>query len=147
MRDTACWSNDKLISDVLLKTPSHGRASVDQPARTYRQQLYTDRGYSLEDLLGATDDKDGWRESGKSVMLPQFNDDDDDAQDIFRRIKLGVRIIYLNELYMSVYYTWLITVVCTSFFFSITVFMGVGVVSRVYCMDWMYAFTQPFRYE
>ena len=30
-----CWrSKDKLISDVLLRTPSHGRASVERPART-----------------------------------------------------------------------------------------------------------------
>ena len=35
-----CWrSKDELISDVLLWIPSHRRASVRQPARTYRQQL------------------------------------------------------------------------------------------------------------
>ena len=34
-----CWrSKDKLISDILLWTPSHGRAKVGRPARTYIQQ-------------------------------------------------------------------------------------------------------------
>ena len=37
-------SRDELISDVLLWTPSHGRAKVGQPARTYIQQLCEDSG-------------------------------------------------------------------------------------------------------
>ena len=38
-----CWrSKSKLISDILLWTPSYRRARVGQPARTYLQQLYTD---------------------------------------------------------------------------------------------------------
>ena len=49
-----CWrSKNELISDVLLWTPSHGRANVGQPARTNIQQLYADTGCSLEDLQGA----------------------------------------------------------------------------------------------
>ena len=56
-----CWrSKDKLISDILLWTPSHGRAKAGRPARTYIQQLYADTGYSLEDLLGTMNDRDGW---------------------------------------------------------------------------------------
>ena len=35
-------SKDKLISDVLLWTPSHGRASVSRSIRTYVQQLCVD---------------------------------------------------------------------------------------------------------
>ena len=35
-----CWrSRDELISDVLLWTPTHGRAKAGRPARTYIQQL------------------------------------------------------------------------------------------------------------
>ena len=35
-----CWrSRYELISDVLLWTPSHGRAKTGRPARTYIQQL------------------------------------------------------------------------------------------------------------
>ena len=35
-----CWrSRDELISDVLLCTPTHGRAKAGRPARTYIQQL------------------------------------------------------------------------------------------------------------
>ena len=44
--------------DVLLWTPSHRHASVDQPIRTYLQQFCVNTGYSLEDLLGAMDDRD-----------------------------------------------------------------------------------------
>ena len=57
-----CWRNkDELISDILW-TPSQGRAEVRRPARTYIQQLSTDTWYSLEDLQGAMEDRDGWRE-------------------------------------------------------------------------------------
>ena len=58
-----CWrSKDELISNVLLWIPSHGRAKVGRSARTYIQQLCASTGCSLEDLHGAMDDRDGWRE-------------------------------------------------------------------------------------
>ena len=57
-----CWrSRDELINDVLLWTPSHGRAKAGRPARTYIQ-LCADTGRSLEDLPGEMDNGDGWRE-------------------------------------------------------------------------------------
>ena len=47
-----CWrSKEKLMWDVLLRTPSHGRARVGRPARTYLQQFCTDTGWSMEDLM------------------------------------------------------------------------------------------------
>ena len=40
-----CWrSRDALISDVLLWTPTYGRAKAGRPARTYIQQLCEDTG-------------------------------------------------------------------------------------------------------
>ena len=55
-----CWrSKDKLISDILLWTPSHGRPKAGWLARNYIQQLCANTEYSLEDLLGAMDDRDG----------------------------------------------------------------------------------------
>ncbi len=65
-----CWrSKDKLINDVLTWT-THRNASVGQPARTYLQQPCADAGCSLEDRLGAMDDRNGWRdrESEKSGL-------------------------------------------------------------------------------
>ena len=63
-----CWrSKDELISDILLWTPSHGRSKAGRPARTYIQQLSADTGYSLEDLQGAMDDKDGWQERVREI--------------------------------------------------------------------------------
>ncbi len=53
---------DDLISDVLQWTPSHGRAKVGRPARTYIQQLCADTGRSPEDLTEAMDDRERWRE-------------------------------------------------------------------------------------
>ena len=42
-----CWGNrDELISDVLLWTPTYGRAKAGQAARTYIQQLCEDTGCS-----------------------------------------------------------------------------------------------------
>ena len=62
-----CWRNkDELISDVLLWTPSHGRAKVEGPVRTYIQKLCVNTGCRLEELSGAMDDRDGWPERGTS---------------------------------------------------------------------------------
>ena len=58
-----CWrSRDELINDVLLWTPSHGRAKAGLPARTYIQQLCEDMGCSPEDLPEAMNDREKWRE-------------------------------------------------------------------------------------
>ena len=63
-----CWrSKGELISDVLLGNPSNGQTSVGRPARTYLQPLSADTGCSLEDLQGAIDDRDGWRESVREI--------------------------------------------------------------------------------
>ena len=43
-------NNDELISDVLLWTPTYGRAKAGRPVRTYIQQLCEDTGCSPEDL-------------------------------------------------------------------------------------------------
>ena len=53
---------DKLISDVLLWTPSHGRAKAGRPARTYIQQVCEDIGCCSGDLPEAMNDREGWRE-------------------------------------------------------------------------------------
>ena len=63
-----CWrSKDELMSDVLLLTISHRRASVGRPARTYLQLLSTGTGCSLEDLLEAMYDRGEWRERVKEI--------------------------------------------------------------------------------
>ena len=36
-----------------------------------------------EDLPGAMDDRDRWREKGKSVLSARLDDDDDDEEDIY----------------------------------------------------------------
>ena len=63
-----CWrSRDKLISDMLLWTPSHGRAKAGWPARTYIQQLCADTGCSLEDQPEVMNDKEGWWERVRKI--------------------------------------------------------------------------------
>ena len=55
-----CWrSKGELISDIVLWTPSHGRAKVGQPPRTYIQQFFADTAYSLEDLPVGMDNTEG----------------------------------------------------------------------------------------
>ena len=56
-----CRCRDDIISDVLLRTPSHGRANAGRPARTIIQHLCADTGWSLEDLPEAMDDREGCR--------------------------------------------------------------------------------------
>ena len=63
-----CWrSRDELISDVLLWTPTHGRAKAGRPARTYIQQLCEDTGFCPEDLPGAMNDRVEWRERVRDI--------------------------------------------------------------------------------
>ena len=57
-------SRDELISDVLLWTPTYGRAKAGGPARTYIQQLYKDMG---EDLTEAMNDREKWRERVRDI--------------------------------------------------------------------------------
>ena len=55
-------SRDVLIRDVLLWTPTYGRAKAGRPARTYIQQLCEDTGCRPEDLPEAMNDREKWRE-------------------------------------------------------------------------------------
>ena len=63
-----CWRRrDEHISDVLLWTPTHGRAKAGRPARTYIQQLCEDTGCSPEDLPEAMNDREKWRERVRDI--------------------------------------------------------------------------------
>ena len=63
-----CWrSRDELISDVLRWTPRYGRVKAGWPARTYIQQLCEDTGCNPEDLRGAMNNREKWRERVKAI--------------------------------------------------------------------------------
>ena len=63
-----CWrSRDELIRDVLLWTPSHGRAKAEPPAWTNIQQLCEDTGCRPEDLSEAMKHREIWRESVRDI--------------------------------------------------------------------------------
>ena len=70
-----CWGNvlpesrsrDELIRDVLLWTPTHGRAKAGRPARMYIQQLCEDTGCCPEDLTRAMNDREEWRERVRDI--------------------------------------------------------------------------------
>ena len=63
-----CWrSRDELINDVLLRTPTHGRAKAGRPARTYIQQLCEDTGCCPEDLPEAMNDREEWQERVRDI--------------------------------------------------------------------------------
>ena len=58
-----CWrSRDELIRDLLLWTPTYGRAKAGRPVRTYIQQVCEDAGCSPEELPEAMNDREKWRE-------------------------------------------------------------------------------------
>ena len=64
-----CWrSRVELISDVLLSTPTYGRAKAGQPAWTYIQKLCEDTGCSPEDLQKAMNDREKWRERVRDIL-------------------------------------------------------------------------------
>ena len=58
---------DELIIDVLLWTPTHGRAKARRPARTYIQQLCEDTGCCPEDLPEVMNDREKWRERVRDI--------------------------------------------------------------------------------
>ena len=60
-------SKDELINDVLLWTPTYGRAKAGRPARTYIQQLCEDTGCNCEDLPEAMNDREKWRERVRDI--------------------------------------------------------------------------------
>ena len=63
-----CWrSSDELISDVLLGTPTYGRAKAGRPARKYIQQLCEDTGCSPEDQPEAMNDREKWRQRVRDI--------------------------------------------------------------------------------
>ena len=63
-----CWRRrDELISDVLLRTPSHSRAKAGQLARTYIQQLCVDTVCSPEDLPEVMNNREGWQERLRDI--------------------------------------------------------------------------------
>ena len=63
-----CWrSKDELIRDILLWTSTHGHAKAGRPARTYIQQLCEDTGCCPEDLSGAMNDREEWRERVRNI--------------------------------------------------------------------------------
>ncbi len=61
------YQPDELIRDVLLWTPTHGRAKAGRSARTYIQQLSADTGCSSEDLPETMDDRFGWRKRVRDI--------------------------------------------------------------------------------
>ena len=73
-----CWrSKDELISDVLLWTPTYGRAKAGRSARTYIQQLCEDTGCSPEDPPEAMNGRKVWRERIRDISAARHDDDDE----------------------------------------------------------------------
>ena len=63
-----CWRNrDKLISDVLLWTPTYGRAKARRPALTYIRQQCEDTGCSPEDLPEAMNAREKRRKRVRDI--------------------------------------------------------------------------------
>ena len=62
-------SGNELVSDVLLWTPSHGRARAGRPAQTYIQQLCEDTGCSPEDLEEVMNNRGEWRERVRDIPI------------------------------------------------------------------------------
>ncbi len=63
-----CWrGRDELIRDVLLWTPTHGRAKAGRPARTYIQQQCENTGSCPEDLPRTMNDREEWRERVRDI--------------------------------------------------------------------------------
>ena len=80
-----CWrSRGELISDVLLWTPTYGRAKAERSARTYVQHLWRIRDVALKTCQRRwTIGRNGERGSGISVLAPRHHDDDDPTLSVY----------------------------------------------------------------
>ena len=58
---------NELISDVILWTPTYGRAKAGRPARTYIRQVCEDTGCSSEDQPEAMIDREKWCEGVRDI--------------------------------------------------------------------------------
>ena len=97
-------SKNKLISNVLQWTPTHGHNSLHWPAITYIHQLWADIGFCLEDLKMMTDG-DKWQKSRESVLLASLdNDYDNDDCGILKR-KIWWTTEYLLWIMKSMMYS------------------------------------------
>ena len=74
--------------------PPYGQTKTRRPARTYIQQLCEDTGCSPEDLPGAMNEGEKWRErereSGISVLEARHGDNDDDDL-LFKKFEASPR--------------------------------------------------------
>ena len=75
-----CWrSRNELISDILLWTPTYGRAKAGRLARIYIQQLFRIRDVALKTCKRWwTIGKSGERGSGIFVLAARYDDDSDE---------------------------------------------------------------------
>ena len=56
-------SKDELVSEVITWQPTHGKANVGRPHKTYHQQIAEDAGcHNTDELETMMQDRDGWRE-------------------------------------------------------------------------------------
>ena len=76
-----CWGNkDKLKSNVLLWTSTHGHTSVGWPAKSYIHQLCTDTVCCIEDLRRVMANRDRLWEKVKEICADgTFDDENDNA--------------------------------------------------------------------
>ena len=135
------WSKDKLLSNILLWTPSHWCVSVGQPRRTYQQQLCMDTGCSLEDLPEAMDDRDEWweRELRKYMQAARHDDNYDDINQrcflqglisvwsipIWLYMRIGWSVHWLNKII-----SWNVSVQMRFIFFNIVNCTHLSLVKR-----------------
>ena len=97
-------SRDELIRDVLLWTPTHGRAKAGRPARTYIQQLCEDTGCCPEDLPRAMNDREEWRERVRDICATSaiwwMMTSDDSVQHLNRRhFETAISVSNLRPMY------------------------------------------------
>ena len=73
-----CWrSRDELISDVLPRTPTYGRAKAGRPARTYNSSVRIQDVALMTCQRQWTIGRSGKRGSGITVQVARHDDDDD----------------------------------------------------------------------
>ena len=96
-------SRDKLISYVLLWTPTYGRAKAGRPVRTYTQQACEDTGCSPEDIPEAMNDREKWRERVRDICASGTTSWWWWSSEWYMYISERVMKIYIYYIYIYIY--------------------------------------------
>ena len=98
---TILESKDKIISDVLLWTPTHGHTSVGQVANTDIYQIYVDTWRHLGNISRAMADREGWRKKEREREKERDSERESKASKLSESSMMEIKSMAGSAIYVS----------------------------------------------